>query len=132
MESTRQKKISRLLQKEMAEMFQKELKELYPPKVMVSVTNTRVSSDLSVAKFYLSIYSLDSKTEVQDVLDTLEAAKPRIRFALGRRVGKQLRIIPELAFFRDDSLDYLDNIDRLLDQERKVIDSAPHTEGDEQ
>lgn len=108
-------------------MFQRELKELCP-KAMVSVTNTRVSSDLSVAKFYLSIFP-DEK--VQETLDNLEAAKVKVRYALGKRVGKQLRIIPELAFFLDDSLNYLDNIDRLLDEERKLIDNAPHTDSEE-
>ncbi|MEE1347981.1 MAG: 30S ribosome-binding factor RbfA [Bacteroidales bacterium] len=127
MESTRQKKISRLLQKETAEMFQRELKELLLG-AMLSVTNARVSSDLSVAKFYLSIFP-DAKA--QEVLDNINNAKVKVRFALGKRVGKQLRIIPELTFFLDDSLNYLENIDRLLDEERKVIDAAPHNETEE-
>ncbi|MGN0029263.1 MAG: 30S ribosome-binding factor RbfA [Marinilabiliaceae bacterium] len=127
MESTRQKKISRLLQKETAEMFQRELKELLQG-AMLSVTNARVSSDLSVAKFYLSIFPDD---KVQPVVDNINANKAKVRFALGKRVGKQLRIIPELAFFVDDSLNYLENIDRLLDEERKLIDTAPHTDAQE-
>lgn len=105
-------------------MFQRELKELLLG-AMLSVTNARVSSDLSVAKFYLSIFP-DAKA--QEVLDNLNANKAKVRFALGKRVGKQLRIIPELAFFIDDSLNYLENIDRLLDEERKLISSAPHTD----
>ncbi len=121
MESTRQKKISRLLQKETAEMFQRELKEMLAG-AMLSVTNARVSSDMSVAKFYVSIFP-DAKA--QEVLDNINNAKVKVRFALGKRVGKQLRIIPELAFFLDDSLDYLENIDRLLEEERKVINAAP-------
>ncbi|MGN0010779.1 MAG: 30S ribosome-binding factor RbfA [Marinilabiliaceae bacterium] len=127
MESTRQKKISRLLQKETAEMFQRELKELLLG-AMLSVTNARVSSDLSVAKFYLSIFP-DAKA--QELLDNINNAKVKVRFALGKRVGKQLRIIPELTFFLDDSLNYLENIDRLLGEERKVIDAAPHNETEE-
>lgn len=127
MESTRQKKISRLLQKETAEMFQRELKELLQG-AMLSVTNAKVSSDLSVAKFYLSIFP-DAK--VQPVLDNINDNKQKVRYALGKRVGKQLRIIPELAFFVDDSLNYLENIDRLLDEERKVIDAAPHSDSEE-
>lgn len=124
MESTRQKKISRLLQKETAEMFQRELKELLLGS-MLSVTNARVSPDLSVVKLYVSIFP-DAKA--QEVLDNINDAKVKVRFALGKRVGKQLRIIPELAFFLDDSLSYLENIDRLLDEEKKVIDAAPHTD----
>lgn len=127
MESTRQKKISRLLQKETAEMFQRELKELLLGS-MLSVTNARVSPDLSVVKLYVSIFP-DAKA--QEVLDNINDAKVKVRFALGKRVGKQLRIIPELAFFLDDSLSYLENIDRLLDEEKKVIDAAPHTDDTE-
>lgn len=108
-------------------MFQRELKELLLG-AMLSVTNARVSSDLSVAKFYLSIFP-DAKA--QEVLDNINNAKVKVRFALGKRVGKQLRIIPELTFFLDDSLNYLENIDRLLDEERKVIDAAPHKETEE-
>ena len=108
-------------------MFQRELKELLQG-AMLSVTNARVSSDLSVAKFYLSIFPDD---KVQPVVDNINASKAKVRFALGKRVGKQLRIIPELAFFVDDSLNYLENIDRLLDEERKLIDTAPHTDAEE-
>lgn len=108
-------------------MFQRELKELLLG-AMLSVTNARVSSDLSVAKFYLSIFP-DAKA--QEVLDNINNAKVKVRFALGKRVGKQLRIIPELTFFLDDSLNYLENIDRLLDEERKVIDAATHNETEE-
>ena len=108
-------------------MFQRELKELLLG-AMLSVTNARVSSDLSVAKFYLSIFP-DAKA--QEVLDNINNAKVKVRFALGKRVGKQLRIIPELTFFLDDSLNYLENIDGLLDEERKVIDAAPHNETEE-
>ena len=108
-------------------MFQRELKELLLG-AMLSVTNARVSSDLSVAKFYISIFP-DAKA--QEVLDNINNAKVKVRFALGKRVGKQLRIIPELTFFLDDSLNYLENIDRLLDEERKVIDAAPHKETEE-
>ena len=102
-------------------MFQRELKEMLAG-AMLSVTNARVSSDMSVAKFYVSIFP-DAKA--QEVLDNINNAKVKVRFALGKRVGKQLRIIPELAFFLDDSLDYLENIDRLLEEERKVINAAP-------
>ena len=93
-------------------MLQKEMREVTLG-AMVSVTIARVSSDLSVAKFYLSIFPDD---KADDVLTSMNAAKVKIRYALGQRVGKQLRIIPELAFFIDDSLSYLENIDSLLKQ----------------
>lgn len=115
MESTRQKKISRLLQKEAAEMFQQELRPLVGG-TMLSITIARVSSDLSIVKFYISVFPTEKTNEV---LKAINDAKVRVRYALGRRIGKQLRIVPEPVFFVDDSLDYLENIDKLLkpDQE---------------
>ncbi len=110
MESTRQQKISRLLQKELADIFQKESRNLFMGK-MISVTTVRVSPDLALAKSYVSIFPTDNNKEV---LKQIRIANPKIRGILGRRVGKQLRVIPELEFYIDDSLDYIDNIDRLL------------------
>jgi ribosome-binding factor A len=110
METTRQKKISRLLQKEMSEIFQRDLKELTLSS-LVTVTIARVSPDLSIVKYYLSIFPTQKSKEV---IDCINENKSRIRYALGQRVGKQLRIIPEPSFFVDDSLDYLENIDKLL------------------
>ena len=110
MDSTRQKKISRLLQKEISELFQKEVQELVIG-VMVTVTVVRISPDLGQAKVYLSIFP---STNIDEVFNRIVDNSHQIRFALGKRVGKQMRIIPELKFFKDDSLDYLDNIDRLL------------------
>jgi len=110
MDSTRQKKISRLLQKEISELFQKEVREVALG-VMVTVTVVRISPDLGLAKVYLSIFPNKS---IEEVFDNIVEHTSQIRFALGKRVGKQMRIIPELKFFLDDSLDYLDNIDRLL------------------
>ena len=110
MEGTRQKKISRLLQKEAAEMFQQELRELTQGS-MISITIARVSSDMSVVKFYLSIFPTEKS---QLVLDTLNDNIVKVRFMLGKRIGKQLRIVPEPSFVIDDSLDYLENIDNLL------------------
>ncbi len=110
METTRQSKISRLIQKDLSELFQRECRECCQGS-MVSVTVVRVSPDLSVAKVYLSIFpSIKSK----DVIDAIQTATSQIRFNLGKKVGKQLRIVPELKFFIDDSLDYVANIDELL------------------
>lgn len=110
MESTRQQKISRLLQKELAEIFQKESRTMFMGK-MISVTVVRVTPDLALARAYLSIFPSDNTSEV---LKHIRIANPKIRGLLGRKVGKQLRVIPELEFYIDDSLDYIDNIDRLL------------------
>ncbi len=110
MESTRQKKIGKLLQRDLSEMFQREAKE-FTHGAMVSVTVIRVTADLSIAKVYLSIFPTGKKEEVFSIIN--ENAN-KLRYFLGQRVGKQLRVIPELHFFIDDSLDYIDNIDRLL------------------
>ena len=109
-ESTRQKKVSRLIQKEVAEIFLRKGTELASGK-MISVTKVRISPDLSFAKVYLSIFP--SQTQ-EEVLHLIQEHSPKIRFELGHKVRKQLRIVPELAFFIDDSLDYIDKIDKLL------------------
>jgi len=110
MEPTRQNKISRLIQKELAEIFQRESRELFHGK-MISVTTVRVTSDLSIARTYLSIFPSEKADEL---LKEIKQYAPKIRYELGKRTGKQLRIIPSLDFFIDDSLDYIDHIDSLL------------------
>lgn len=100
------------MQKELADIFQKESRNLFMGK-MVSVTIVRVTPDLAMAKAYISIFPSDDNKEV---LKQIRMANSKIRGLLGRKVGKQLRVIPELEFYIDDSLDYIDNIDRLLKQ----------------
>ena len=78
---------------------------------MLSVTGVRVSPDLSYAKIYVSIFPSE---RVEAVMKSLEEKNKSIRFILGKKVGKQMRIVPELRFFVDDSLDYIDKIDELL------------------
>lgn len=110
MESTRQKKVSRLIQKELADIFLKKTNEIAPGK-LISITLVRVSPDLSFAKIFLSIFpSLNQK----EVLDSIKDQTTKIRYELGQKVRSQLRIVPEIAFFIDDSLDYIDKIDKLL------------------
>ncbi|MDR1810979.1 MAG: 30S ribosome-binding factor RbfA [Prevotella sp.] len=109
MDSTRQQKINRLIQKELGDIFLLQTKQMHG--VLVSVSAVRVSSDLSVAKAYLSIFPSAKSGEL---LQNIKANVKSVRFDLGQRLGKQLRIVPELVFFLDDSLDYLENIDRLL------------------
>jgi ribosome-binding factor A len=110
MDSTRQKKIGRLLQKEMGEIFQREVRDVVKG-TMVSVTVARVSSDMGVVKIFLSIFPTEHKDEV---FKNIKQHSSQLRFLLGKRVGKQLRVIPELQFFIDDSLDYAERIDDLL------------------
>ncbi len=110
METTRQKKVSRLIQRELSEIFLREAKT-YTMGTMVSVSKVRISPDLGLAKVYISIFPSDKKDDVFNEIDINTSA---IRRFLGLKVGKQLRVVPDLHFFIDDSLDYIDNIDRLL------------------
>ena len=110
MDSIRQNKVARLIQRALSEMFQQECKE-YTEGAMLSVTAVRVSPDLSYAKIYVSIFPSE---RVEAVMKSLEEKNKSIRFILGKKVGKQMRIVPELRFFVDDSLDYIDKIDELL------------------
>ncbi|OFX86053.1 MAG: ribosome-binding factor A [Bacteroidetes bacterium GWF2_33_16] len=110
MSTTRQNKISRLVQKELSDIFQKNASSLFLGK-MVTVTSVRVSPDLSVARVYLSVFPVKDK---QEFITHVTSVESQIRYELGKRVRHQLRIIPELAFFIDDSLDYIENIDSLL------------------
>ena len=108
MESTRLQKIERLLQKELSDIFQKQTQGMHG--VLVSVSVVRVSPDLSVARAYLSIFPSDKSQELLAIRSNTKA----IRFDLGQRIRLQVRKIPELSFFIDDSLDYIENIDNLL------------------
>ena len=109
METTRQQKIARLIQNELGDIFQKQTQATRG--VLVSVSAVRISPDLSIAKGYLSVFPSEKADEI---LANINANARQIRFDLGKRVRFQLRIIPELKFFKDDSLDYLDHIDELL------------------
>ena len=109
METTRHNKISRLLQKELSEIFLLQTKAM--PGVLVSVSAVRISPDMSIARVYLSVFPSEKAEEiVKNVNDNMKT----IRYELGTRVRHQLRIIPELKFFVDDSLDYIEKIDSLL------------------
>ena len=109
MQETRQNKIARLLQKELSLIFQQQTRATHG--TMVSVTRTKISPDLSICTAYLSIFPSERGEEL---LQNIEKNNQQLRYALGQRVRYQLRIVPELRFFIDDSLDYIDRIDELL------------------
>ena len=96
MESTRQKKVARLVQKELAEIILHHSGELAPGK-MISVTTVRVSPDLSLAKTWISIFPSDKSGEI---LEALRTRVPRIRYELGQKVRNQLRIVPRDSILR--------------------------------
>ena len=109
MQETRQNKIARMLQKELSLIFQAQTRGMRG--VMVSVTRCRVSPDLSVCTAYLSVFPSEKGAEI---LANVNNNNTQIRYELGTRIRHQVRIIPELRFFLDDSLDYIDHIDELL------------------
>lgn len=109
MQGTRLEKISRLLQKELSEIFRLETAKMGG--VLISVSTVRVSPDLSVARAYLSIFPSE---RAQELIGNINDNVASIRYALASRVKYQLRRTPELSFFIDDSLDYIEHIDELL------------------
>lgn len=110
MDSKRLDKVNKIILKELSEIFQKELKPAVSS-LMITVTHVKVTSDLSYANVYLSIFGVDDK---QKVVDEVSQNARAIRGMLGNRIRHQLRVVPELRFFEDDSLDYIENIDKLL------------------
>ena len=111
MQETRQNRIARLVQKELSLIFQSQTRMMHG--VMVRVTKCRVSPDLSICTSYLSVFPSERADEI---MRNINASEKTIRYDLGKRVHNQLRIIPELRFFIDDSLDYIEHIDSLLKQ----------------
>lgn len=111
MQETRQNKIARLLQKELSMTFQSQTRMMRG--VMVSVTRVKVSPDLSICTAHLSIFPSE---RAEEILKNINASERTIRYELGTRIRHQMRIVPELRFFVDDSLDYIEHIDELLKQ----------------
>ena len=111
MESTRQAKIARLLQKELSEIFRQQTAKTHG--TLVTVTAVRVSPDLSVARAYPSVFPRDKGAAM---LESINASARTVRYELAQRVRFQLRKTPELTFMLDDSLDYIENIDHLLEK----------------
>jgi ribosome-binding factor A len=108
--TTRQSKVARLLQKELGDYFQREAGFIAPGK-LITVTIVRLSPDLSFARVFLSIFpNADQDKIMRKIID----ATKTIRLELGRKIRNQVRIIPELVFQIDDSMDYFEKIDNLL------------------
>lgn len=110
MDSIRQNKVNSLLQRELAVIFQQEARNLLPGG-LITVSAVRVSPDLGVAKVYLSLFPVKDK---QAAISIIRDQSHRLRGQLGQRVGSQMRIVPELLFYVDDSLDRAEEIDKLL------------------
>lgn len=110
MDTTRQLKVARLVQKEIADIFLREGK-MYFGNAFITVTATRISPDLSFAKIYLSLFGTKDRDAL---LALIKSHQNEIRKHLGQRIKKQVRIIPEINFYLDDTMDYAERINELL------------------
>lgn len=112
MDNIRLNKVSRLVQKDLADIFQIQAKKI-ATNAMITVTEVKVTKDLSLARVYLSLFGIKNKEEL---LSSIKENRKEIRRELGNRLKNQLRAIPDLDFILDDSLDYISHIDELLKQ----------------
>ncbi|MFT6844322.1 MAG: ribosome-binding factor A [Flavobacteriales bacterium] len=110
MSSIRQEKVANLVKRELSIIFQQKAGDWFLGR-FITVTTVRISPDLSVARAYLSLFTKENK---EDIINDIRKESFRIRKELGSKVGKQLRIVPNLMYFLDDSLDYAETIDNLL------------------
>ena len=108
--TTRQQKIARQIQKDTADIFARELAGKLRG-VMTTVTTVRVSPDFGYAKIYVSVFPFG---EAQRVMQILDEESWLVRRSLGQRIRHQLKVVPELQFFLDDSLEYIENIERAM------------------
>lgn len=109
MKPTREEKISRMIQKEFGDIFLLYAKKMQG--VIISVSDVNVSPDFSLARVYLSIFPNE---KAQDIFSLINIDQKSLRFELGKRIKDSLRIVPEITFLLDDSLNYLEKIDNLL------------------
>lgn len=126
MEGKRQAKIARRVQKELSEIFRRQTAAL--GNTIVSVSAVRVSPDLSIAKVYLSIFPPEKS---QEILENIKRQTKTCRYELAQAVKSTLRKCPDLAFYLDDSLDYVENIDRLLAADPHLHDEQAEETADE-
>lgn len=111
METNRQRKIARIIQRDMAEILQQNVREAGIKGLLISVTKVNVTADLTIAKIYLSIFPV---SEIQMLMEAITANQSQIRHQLAQRVRHQFRRVPELQFGVDDSLEYIDTIEKAL------------------
>ncbi len=100
------------MQKDMGDIFQREGRTLFP-RAMITVTKVHVTKDMAIARVYLSLFITGDK---EQLMESIKKHTGEFRYKLAKRIGKQVRIIPEIQFYLDDSLDYIENIEKLLDE----------------
>ena len=120
METNRQKKIGNLLQQDLVDILQGEVRKNGISNVIISVSKVSVTTDLSIAKVYLSIFPQE---KAQEILVAIKSNTPLIKHDLAQRVKSQLRKVPNLIFYIDDSLDYMEKIDKALSGEENRIEN---------
>ena len=117
-ETNRQKKIGGVLQRDVADVIQHALREAGVTGILVSVTKVSVTTDLSIAKVFMSV---SPHKEGEKVLEEVNAVKSQIKHQVAQRTKNQLRRMPELSYFIDDSLEYIDNIDKAIKGEENPL-----------
>ncbi|GGD20867.1 MULTISPECIES: 30S ribosome-binding factor RbfA [Flavobacterium] len=118
METNRQKKIGSVLQKDLVDILQGEIRKNGITNLVISVSKVSVTTDLSVAKVYLSIFPPEKGKEL---LESIKSNTPLIKHDLSQRVKLQLRKVPNLTFFIDDSLEYIEKIDQALSMKENPV-----------
>lgn len=119
MESKRQQKFSKIIQKELSDLFQKEGLSFHGSTI-ITITMVRVSPDLSMARVYLSVYNSGNN---ELVINEIRAQTREIRYKLGTRIKNQVRIIPNLEFFLDDTMEYVSHMDQIFNKINKPKDT---------
>ena len=120
MESNRQKKIGSVLQKDLVDILQGEVRKNGITNLIISVSKVNVTTDLSIAKVFLSVFPAEKG---QELLTAIRSNTPLIKHDLSQRVKLQLRKVPNLIFYIDDSLEYIEQIDRALSGEENPIEN---------
>ncbi|WBL25714.1 30S ribosome-binding factor RbfA [Zunongwangia sp. HGR-M22] len=120
METNRQKKIGGVLQKDLAEIVNNFLRDAGINGILISVSKVKVTTDLSIAKAYLSVFP---QKHAEEILKELNEVKYKIKHEMAMRTKNQLRKMPDLSFFIDDSLEYIENIDKSLQGKEDPINN---------
>jgi len=120
METQRQKKIAGVIQEDIADILQRSAIDGGMKGTLISVTKVSVPTDLSLAKVYLSIFPNKNAAEI---MEGITSNQPLIKHELAQRTRHQLRRVPELSFFLDDSLDYIENIEKSLKGDENPIEN---------
>jgi ribosome-binding factor A len=120
METNRQKKIGALLQRDLVDILQGEIRKNGISNLIISISKVQVTTDLSIAKVYLSIFPTEKAPEL---LVAIKSNMPLIKHDLSQRVKLQLRKVPNLSFYIDDSLEYIEKIDNALSGKENPINN---------